>query len=393
MWQSFSGALALVLGLTTTAAQAATCGGDFVTWLRDLRAELVAAGGTEAEVSRFLQGAAADPKVLAADRRQGIFQRNFTDFSRRLISADRLSKARAKLKSEAALLARAEKDYGVPPGLLLAFWAFETDFGAVQGNFNTRNALLTLAHDCRRPELFRPQILAAFELSRRGDFDPATTKGAWAGEIGMVQMLPADLLARGVDGDGDGRVDLQGSVADALLSGAAMIRDHGWQAGGPLITEVRLPEGFDLSHNGLRDWLPVAQWRDKGITPREGPALPEGGEAALLLPQGRLGPAFLVWPNFRVLSEWNQSLTYVTTLAYFASRIEGAAVFDPGNPVEGLNPEEMKALQQKLQQRGHDVGKIDGILGLMTREAVRREQIRLGLPPDAWPDRSLLERL
>lgn len=393
MWRSFSGALALVLGLTTTSAQAATCGGDFTTWLQDLRADLLAAGGTEAEVSRFLRGAAADPKVLAADRRQGVFQRNFTDFSCRLISADRLNKARAKLKSEASLLARAEKEYGVPPGILLAFWAFETDFGAVQGEFNTRNALLTLSHDCRRPGLFRPQILTAFELSRRGHFDPATTRGAWAGEIGMVQMLPADLLARGVDGDGDGRVDLQSSVADALLSGAALIRDHGWQAAAPWITEVRLPQGFDLSHNGLNDWLPVADWRAKGLRPREGGDLPEGGEAALLLPQGRLGPAFLVWPNFRVLTEWNQSLTYVTTAAYFATRIEGAAVFDPGDPVPGLNPEQMKTLQQKLKQRGHNVGNVDGILGLMTREAVRREQIRLGLPPDAWPDQRLLEQL
>ncbi|RRH77954.1 lytic murein transglycosylase [Falsigemmobacter faecalis] len=392
MWQRFSGALALCLGLTTTAAGAATCGGDFATWLQGLRAELLATGASEAGVSRFLRGAAPDPKVLAADRQQGVFQRSFTDFSRRLISADRLNKARAKLTSEAALLAQAERDYGVPPGILLAFWAFETDFGAVQGDFNTRNALLTLAHDCRRPELFRPQIAAAFELRQRGDFDPATTRGAWAGEIGMVQMLPADLLARGVDGDGDGRVDLQHSVADALLSGAALIRDHGWQAGQPWLTEVRLPKDFDLSHSGLTDWLPVADWRAKGLAPREGD-LPGTGEAALLLPQGRLGPAFLVWPNFRVLSEWNKSLVYVTTAAYFATRIEGAPVFDPGNPVPGLTPADMTALQEKLKQRGHDVGRVDGILGLMTREAVRREQIRLGLPPDAWPDRNLLERL
>ena len=112
--------------------------------------------------------------------------------------------------------------------MLLAFWAFETDYGAIQGDFNTANALATLAHDCRRPELFRPQLFAALELFERGEFDPATTTGAWAGEIGMVQMLPRDIIENGVDGDGDGEVSLKTSAPDALLSGAKMLQSLGW---------------------------------------------------------------------------------------------------------------------------------------------------------------------
>lgn len=381
-----------VLALLAAPVSAAPCGGEFAPWLDGLRSEARATGASPEEVSRFFQGAKPDPAVLAADRRQGVFQRPFTDFARALISAQRLNTARTRLKSEAAILQRATRDYGVPPGILLAFWAFETDFGAVQGDFNTLNALLTLAHDCRRPGLFRPQIFAALQLAQRGSFDPRTTTGAWAGEIGMVQMLPADLLALGVDGDGDGKVDLKRSVPDALLSGARLLQSHGWRAEEPWLTEVVLPEGFDLSHSGLADWLPAQDWQARGLRARAGD-LPAGLEGALLLPQGRYGPAFLVWPNFQVLTQWNQSLVYVTTAAYFATRIEGAAVFEPGQPAPGLAPEQMKLLQQKLQDRGHDVGMVDGILGLKTREAVRAEQRRLGLPPDAWPGADLLERL
>lgn len=383
---------AALLALSAAPVRAAPCGGDFAPWLSALREEARGTGTSPEEISQFFQGARPDPAVLAADRRQGVFQRNFTDFSRSLISAQRLTTARAKLKSEADILQRAAQDYGVPPGILLAFWGFETDFGAVQGDFNTLNALLTLAHDCRRPGLFRPQIFAALQLAQRGSFDPRTTTGAWAGEIGMVQMLPADLLALGVDGDGDGRVDLKRSVPDALLSGARLLQSHGWRAGEPWLTEVVLPEGFDLTHSGLTDWLPVQDWQSRGLRARAGD-LPAGLEGALLLPQGRHGPAFLVWPNFRVLTQWNQSLVYVTTAAYFATRIEGASVFDPGKPAPGLAPEQMKLLQEKLQVRGHDVGLVDGILGLKTREAVRVEQRRLSLPPDAWPGPDLLERL
>ena len=142
----------------------------------------------------------------------------------------------------ATIFDRLSRDYGIPPGVLLAFWAFETDFGVNQGNFNTLNALLTLSQDCRRPELFRPQVFAALELYTRGDFDPRETKGAWAGEIGMIQMLPEDILDSGSDGDGDGRVDLQNSAEDALMSGGHMLRRLGWQAGAPWLQEIELPE-------------------------------------------------------------------------------------------------------------------------------------------------------
>jgi membrane-bound lytic murein transglycosylase B len=157
------------------------------------------------------------------------------------------------MKQYAKTFARAEAEYGVPAPVITAFWGLETDFGAVQGDFNTMNALATLAHDCRRPELFRPQLIAAIEMVGHGDLDPNGTTGAWAGEIGQVQMLPRDIIEFGVDGDGDGHVNLKKSSAR---------RDHDrressssrW-AGGPVspgLPKSRCPRAtFPYEKSGL----------------------------------------------------------------------------------------------------------------------------------------------
>ena len=383
---------AALIALTLAApAAAAPCSGDFGDFLAAMEAEAVAAGTPADKAAEFFAGARPDPKVLKADRSQGVFRKTFLDFSQSLISQGRLSTARSKSESLNDIFTRAETEYGVSRGILLAFWAFETDFGQVQGDFNTRNALLTLAHDCRRPELFQPQVLAAAQLHALDEFDLSTT-GAWAGEIGMVQMLPKDILERGVDGDGDGLILLKTSQADAILSGARMLQHHGWRAGEPWLAEITLPDGFDWSLTGLGTERPTEDWQALGVSPRNG-ALTPGLSASILLPQGRNGPAFLAYPNYRVLFEWNKSFVYVTTAAYFATRIEGAEPYDAGNPDPALELEQMKALQEKLGQLGHDVGKIDGILGAGTRTAVQKEQVRLGLPADGWPTKDLLDAL
>jgi lytic murein transglycosylase len=275
----------------------------------------------------------------------------------------------------------------------LAFWAFETDYGAVQGDFNTVNALLTLSHDCRRPDLFRPQVFAAIELFENGDIDPARTTGAWAGEIGMVQMLPRDIIENGVDGDGDGHVYLKTSAPDALMSGGKMLSSLGWRPNEPWLQEVVMPAEFPWAETGLTTKRPVSEWARMGVRPRGGEFASTRLPASIILPQGRGGPAFVAYPNFDVYFEWNQSFVYVLTAAYFAARLDGAPVFDAGNPSPPLTEAQMKSLQTKLAARGHDVGKVDGILGAGTRAAVRAEQMRLGLPADAWPTTALLGAL
>jgi lytic murein transglycosylase len=382
---------ALILLMPHLAEAQSRCGGDFGAFVGGLEQEAVSRGHDPALVDRFFQGVRHDASVIRADRAQGVFQLPFLEFSQRLISQNRLQNGARLAQGHDSVFDAIERRYGVSRGILLAFWGFETDFGQVQGDFNTVNALVTLAHDCRRPHLFRPQVLAAVELYRRGAIDPARTTGAWAGEIGQVQMLPGDILEHGQDADGDGAVSLKTSAPDALVSGAAMLRGLGWRPNEPWLQEVVLPQDFDWAETGLDVRRRGGDWARMGARPRQGRIadLP----ASVLLPQGRGGPAFLAYPNFHVLFEWNRSFVYVTTAAYFATRLEGAPVYSAGSPAPALSAPEMQELQRRLQARGHDVGGVDGILGAQTRSAVQAEQRRLGLPADAWPTRELLRRL
>ena len=258
--------------LASPLAAQTPCGGSFSQFVGDLKQEAIAKGHAQGAVDSFFRTVRQDGAVLRADQRQGVFQMPFVDFARRLISQNRINNGQANARRYASTFARMEQEFGVSRGVLLAFWAFETDYGQIQGVFNTLNALVTLAHDCRRPELFRPQIFAALTLFEQGDFDPARTTGAWAGEIGMVQMLPEDILTNGIDGDGDGHVTLKTSAADALLSGANMLRDLGWRANEPWLQEVTVPADLDWSLTGLDQARPAAAWEALGVRVREGRA-------------------------------------------------------------------------------------------------------------------------
>jgi len=394
---------AILFSLSTTGAIAAgageiprpiiECGGSFSSFVDRMKDLAVSRGTDRATVDRFFAPVRFDQRTINADRAQGIFNSGFIDFSRKLISQYRIDNGRAKLNQYKSVFDTIQSRYGVSRGVLVAFWAFETDFGAFQGDFNTLNSLMTLSHDCRRPGIFQPQVLAALELYKKDDFSPTNTTGAWAGEIGMVQMLPRDILESGIDGDGDGHVSLKTSATDALLSGANMLRKLGWRANEPWIQEVTLPKGFDYSKTGTHTKMSVRQWAAMGVQARNGNLASGNVNASVVVPQGHRGPAFITYPNFDVYFEWNQSFTYVMTAAYFATRLEGAPVYNAGNPTGPLSGNQMKALQRKLQARGHDVGKVDGILGAKTRLAVQREQARLGLVPDAWPTTELLNKL
>lgn len=374
------------------AAVKPACGGEMEPWFNGLIAEAKAAGVTDKGLGELLK-ASLDDKVLQRDRAQGVFSQTFLTFSTRMVSDYRLKQGAANLKKYADTFARAESEYGVPGPVIAAFWGLETDFGAVQGDFDTLNALLTLSFDCRRPELFRPQLIALLKLFDKGVVDSKTT-GAWAGEIGQMQMLPTDYLERGVDGDGDGKVDLKNSAPDAIMTAARVLHDLGWRKGEPWLEEVKLTRDLPWENALRTNRLPHSKWAEWGVMGMKGPLGPDNGDASLLLPMGRKGPAFLSYANFDVFVEWNKSIIYATTAAYFAARLAGAGPLEPTTPETGLTQEQMKELQTKLAARGHDMGpKIDGVFGILTRDAVRDEQMRLGLPADSWPTPELLGKL
>ena len=369
------------------------CGGSFQSFVGRMKDLAVSQGHDRGTVDTFFASVYQDGRTLGADGAQGIFNSGFVDFSRKLISQNRISVGQQKLQQYAGVFDEIERRFGVSRGVLTAFWAFETDFGGFQGDFNTLNSLVTLSHDCRRPGIFQPQVLAAIDLYKRGDFSPTGTTGAWAGEIGMVQMLPADIRDCGIDGDGDGHVDLKGSAPDALLSGANMLSKLGWRPNEPWLQEVTLPSGFDFSTTGT---APEVLHRSMGRDGRAAARRPavrhrRGVDHRAQRPRR---PGLHRLPEFRRLFRVEPELHLRADGGLFRqSSRRGARSSTPAIQATPLDQGSMKQLQRKLEALGHDVGEVDGILGYNTRIAVQKEQARLGLIPDAWPTWELLNRL
>jgi lytic murein transglycosylase len=342
----------------------------FDRWLEDFKRDAISQGVSRAVADSALAGVTFDPGIISRDHGQGVFQQSFTQFAGRMADGYRIGTGAAKLKTHATTLARAEQEFGVPGAVIVAFWALETDFGADNGKLPVLRSVLTLAYDCRRPDMFREELIYALKVVQRGDLTPAQMVGAWAGEIGQTQFSPSAYFKYAVDYDGDGRADLIHSAPDVIASSANLLaKDGKWKRGQPWLQEVRVPAN--------------------------GSALPSDDlPASLLLPMGRLGPAFLAYENFNAFLEWNQSLVYATTAAYLATRLQGAPRVHPGNGAPPtLSAQQILELQNLLTRQGYDVGKPDGKLGLTTRAAVKQAQLKVGLPADSYPTAELITRL
>ncbi|MBL8790038.1 MAG: lytic murein transglycosylase [Rhizobiales bacterium] len=380
----------LAFALTATAAVAQTCGNTsdgFGPFIQEMKREAAAAGVSKRSIA-VLDTVSYDNAIIKRDRGQSIFSDSFLTFQKKMISAGRLNRAKSQIEKHQAVFDKVQKQYGVPPAVIAAFWALETDFGAVTGDFPTIQSIATLAWDCRRPEKFRPQLLAALQLLDKGDLTLAEFKGAWAGEIGQTQFMAYDYNESAVDYDGDGKRDLRNSVPDVLASTANLLRKHGWQPNQPWLQEVKVPVELPWKEADIAIKHSRSQWAKWGVTAVSGnPIKADTMEASLLLPMGRNGPAFLAYHNFTTsYLKWNESLVYSLTAAYLATRIAGAPPVSPGRgTVNHPSYEQIVELQTKLQGLGYDVGKLDGKIGKGTRMAVKDQQLKLKLPPDSYP--------
>jgi lytic murein transglycosylase len=373
---------------------------SFDRFLADLKQQAAAAGVSQqalAEASPYL---VYDQGIVNRDRGQRVFGQVFTQFAGRMAAPFRMQQGQARIKTYAAAFARAEKEYGVPPAVIAAFWGLESDFGANMGHLPILRSLVSLAYDCRRSEMFQNETIAALKIIDRGDLTPAEMVGSWAGELGQTQFLPTHYFNYAVDYDGDGRRDLLQSPADVIGSTANYIANGlKWRRGEPWLQEVRvpqnLPSGFPWDQADLAIQLPRSKWAQLGVTYPDGRPLPSDNlPASLLLPMGRMGPTFLAYPNFAAYTEWNNSLIYSTTAGYLATRIAGAApMLRPAAPVAQLPLNELRELQQLLVRSGFNVGKVDGVMGQQSRSAVKAMQIKCGLPADSWPTAELLARM
>ena len=373
---------------------------SFDRFLGDLKQQAVAAGVSQralAEASPYL---IYDQGIVNRDRGQRVFGQVFTEFAGRMAASYRMQQGQARIRAHGAAFARAEKEYGVPPAVIAAFWGLESDFGANMGNLPTLRSLVSLAYDCRRSQMFANETIAALKIINRGDLTPEEMVGSWAGELGQTQFLPTHYFNYAVDYDSDGRRDLLRSPADVIGSTANYIANGlKWRRGEPWLQEVRVPQNlaspFPWDQTDLTVQLPRSKWAQLGVTYANGRALPNDNlPASLLLPMGRTGPAFLAYQNFAAYTEWNNSLIYSTTAGYLATRIAGAPpMLRPSAPVVQLPFAELRELQQLLVRAGYNVGKVDGVMGQQSRSAVKAMQIKYGLPADSWPTAELLTRM
>jgi len=370
----------------------------FDRFLADLKAQAVAGGvslRTIAEASPYL---VYDQGIVNRDRGQRVFGQVFTEFAGRMAATYRMQQGQARINTYAAAFARAEKEYGVPPAVIAAFWGLESDFGANMGKLPTLRSLVSLAYDCRRSQMFSNEAIAALKILERGDLSAGEMVGSWAGELGQTQFLPTHYFTYAVDYDGDGHRDLLHSSADVIGSTANYISNGlKWRRGEPWLQEVRVPDspGFPWDQADLTIQLPRSRWAQLGVSYPDGKPLPSDNmPASLLLPMGRAGPAFLAYANFAAYTEWNNSLIYSITAGYLATRIAGAAPMQrPTAPIAQLPFNELRELQQLLVRAGYNVGKVDGVMGQQSRSAVKAMQIKYGLAADSWPTAELLGRM
>ncbi len=378
--------------------RAASChnGASFEKFLSELKQRAIAEGVSQQAIAEASPYLTYNQGIVNRDRGQRVFGQLFTEFAGRMAANYRMQNGQAHIRTYAAAFARAEKEYGVPPAVIAAFWGLESDFGANMGNLQVLPSLVSLAYDCRRSERFQNETIAALKIIDRGDLSPSEMIGSWAGELGQTQFLPTHYFTYAVDYDGDGRRNLLRSGPDVIGSTANYIANGlKWRRGEPWLEEIRLPQNFPYAQADLTIQLPRSKWITLGVTYPDGRALPSDNlPASVLLPMGRMGPAFLAYPNFAAYTEWNNSLIYSTTAAYLATRIAGAPPMRrPAGPVAQLPFNEIKELQQLLVRAGFDVGKVDGVLGQQSRTAVKAMQIKYGLPADSWPTAELLARM
>jgi lytic murein transglycosylase len=313
-----------------------------------------------------------------------------------LVDPQRVDDGRTMLESWRDALARVEARYGVDPATVVAVWGVESDYGRSTGRKAIVRSLATLSCEGRRQAFFRGELLAALRILADGHVAPERFNGSWAGAFGQTQFMPSTFLQAAVDFDGDGRRDIVDTVPDALASTAHYLRRAGWRSGEPWGWEVRLPPGFETALAGRTKRRPLSDWAARGLRRADGrPIEPAAAAGALILPAGASGPAFLVLRNFDAIYAYNAAESYALAIAHLSDRLRGGGPFTTPWPTDdpGLSRQERRELQGLLIARGHAIGEPDGLVGALTRRAIRDEQARLGLAQDGRAGTRLLRTL
>ena len=390
-------ALLLVLALGLLAVHAPARASDsFQTCLASLQREARQQGISKQVVENDLGSASHNQRVIELDRSQPEFTTTFATYFDHRVTQERVDRGRKLLKKHHELLEHIYRQYGVPPRYLVAFWGLETNYGAFFGGVPVLDSLTTLACDTRRSDYFTGQLMDALHILDEGSVTPDRMLGSWAGAMGNVQFMPSAFRKYAVDEDGDGRRDLWGSLPDAMASAANFLKHLGWKKGWRWGREVQLPKGFPYAKAGLDHERPLSAWKKLDVRDAYGRPLHAADiKAALLVPSGHRGPAFLVYHNFKVIMGWNQSEFYALAVGRLADRLAGAASLrnPPPKDEPRLSRDNVIALQKRLKSRGFDAGPTDGIPGPQTRDAIRSFQQAHGMIADGFASRAVLAKL
>ena len=368
---------------------------NFDDWLTDFRASASAAGISEHTLSAALDGIKPLPDVIAKDRRQAEFTLSYWMYMKR-VNSSRIQEGTRLLQTHKRLLRRITNKFGVPAHYLMAFWGLESNFGKSFGAYRVIPTLATLAHEGRRSRFFRAQLLAALRILDNGDITLQSMRGSWAGAMGHFQFIPTTYQAYAVDFDGDGKRDIWNNMADAFASAANYLSSMGWDPKQKWGREVKLPKHFDFSEATLENWKLLFEWNKEGVRRISGASLPNLDiKSWLVVPAGHQGPAFAVYPNFKRIMRWNNSILYAISIGHLADRLGGAAPISIGRPknYRRVSVEKVKEIQARLNSMGFSAGKPDGVVGKNTRSAIRDFQKLENMPADGHITINLWKRI
>jgi membrane-bound lytic murein transglycosylase B len=296
---------------------------DFTAWLQELRAEAVTLGIRPQTLDAALTGLRPLMRVIELDRKQPEDTLTYAQYVERTLPASRVQKGLRLLHEHRALLQEIGIKYDVPPGLIVALWGIETDFGRATGNFPVLASLATLAYDGRRSAFFRHELLEALKIVDAGHVRPEAMTGSWAGAMGQTQFMPSSFMQYAVDYNGDGRCDIWTTLADVFASTANYLASSGWHGREPWGHRVVLPADFAVPTSTAESSKALSAWQALGVRRADGGALPvEIESASLVLPSGATSPAFLVYPNYQVLLKWNRSHYFALTVGQFTDQLE-----------------------------------------------------------------------
>ncbi len=296
---------------------------DFETWLVDLKKEALQKGISKNIVEAALSDIKPISRIIELDRKQPEGTMTFARYKKRVISKARINQGRRLYREHRDDLQKAAQKYGVPAQYIVALWGIETSYGNNTGGFKVIPALATLAYDGRRSKFFRSELMEALKILDEGHIALPDMKGSWAGAMGQNQFMPSSFKTYAVDGDEDGKRDIWRSLPDVFSSTANYLSINGWKEEQRWGRAVKLPVEFPKSLTGRKIKKSLQDWKDMGITKNNGAPIPvvEGMKASVIMPDGRTGPAFLIYNNYHVIMSWNRSIYFATSVGLLADAI------------------------------------------------------------------------